>query len=182
MEQLRILADAVILIGGVFGAINMIAKMLGKPLVFFKKRKEQEIQAESERIKKILEQTLPDMFKAHDIETRDRYRGDRENYLHEIRDATLQDLQSPLDEVLRIQKELKESLDKINRSTLDILRQRIMGIYEQYKHDGKIPLTVKENLDELYKDYTGQGGNSYITKYYRRMCLWEVIDDIQIED
>jgi uncharacterized protein YycO len=69
-------------------------------------------------------------------------------------------------------------LEKVNRSTKDILRQRIINIYNTYKVEGKIPQTIRENLDELYKDYTAQGGNSYITKYYKRMIQWEIIPDI----
>ncbi|MBQ4060549.1 MAG: hypothetical protein IJD46_00845 [Bacilli bacterium] len=46
--------------------------------------------------------------------------------------------------------------------------------------EGKIPLTARENLDELYNDYVAQGGNSYITKYYKRMLLWEITNNVHI--
>ena len=186
MDNFQYLADLVILIGGVCAAIITIFKMFGKPINFFKKRekqkRDQELKEEAIRIKTILTELLPDMFLEHDLETRQKYRGDRENYLKEIKSATLEDLQNPLNELIKIQKELKEELEKVNRSTKDMLRQRIIAIYDTYKIEGKIPQTVSENLDELYKDYTSQGGNSYITKYYKRMIQWEVIPDIHEEE
>jgi dGTP triphosphohydrolase len=185
MEHFQHLADLIILVGGVCMAITTICKMIGKPIGFFKKReeqkREQELKEEAIRIKAILTELLPNMFLEHDLETRKKYKGDRENYLKEIKCATLEDLQSPLDELIQIQRELKEELEKVNRSTKDMLRQRIIAIYDTYKVEGKIPQTVRENLDELYKDYTSQGGNSYITKYYKRMIQWEVIPDIHEE-
>lgn len=54
------------------------------------------------------------------------------------------------------------------------MRQRIMSIYYDHKSTRRIPLHKKEILDELYKDYTDEGGNSYITKYYKRMQNWEI--------
>ena len=40
----------------------------------------------------------------------------------------------------------------------------------------------KEVLDELYKDYKSQLGNSYIDKYYNRMKNWHIIDEILEEN
>lgn len=147
-----------------------------------KRKREEELERETQHIKTVLEELLPDKLLQHDLEVRDRYRSDRESYLHDIKNETLRDLQNPIDEILKIERELKEELEKINRSTKDMLRQRIMHIYDVYKEEQKIPLTVRENLDELYNDYIGQGGNSYVTKYYKRMLLWEIVNDIQMED
>lgn len=63
-----------------------------------------------------------------------------------------------------------------------MLRQRIMDIYHRYKADRRMPIYAKEALDELYKDYKAEGGNSYIDKYYKRMCLWETYDDENYEE
>ena len=49
-----------------------------------------------------------------------------------------------------------------------------MDIYHQYKEYRKFPIYAKEKLDELYKDYKREGGNSYIDKYYGRMSKWEI--------
>lgn len=180
--DLQTIASIVILIGSVAVAITNIFKFFGKPIGFFKKKKEQELDRETQHIKTVLEEILPKKLYNHDIETRDRYKGDRQNYLQEIKSSVLHDVEGTLQEILELQKELKEEIEKVNRSTKDMLRQRIMYIYEAHKEEGKLPLTMRENLDELYNDYTAQGGNSYITKYYKRMLLWEIINDINMTD
>lgn len=177
MPTFNDISTTIILISSLITAIGIIANAVGKPVTFFKKRREREEQKEAARILNILQQSLPQMFLEHDIELKNKYKSDREVYLNEIKAEVLKELQEPFNEVLRLQLELKEALDKVNRSTKDILRQRIMAIYETHRLEGKIPQTMRENLDELYKDYTAQGGNSYITKYYKRMIQWEVIPD-----
>ena len=49
-----------------------------------------------------------------------------------------------------------------------------MAIYHEYKFERALPIHVKEALDELYKDYKKEGGNSYIDKYYGRMGKWKI--------
>ena len=50
-------------------------------------------------------------------------------------------------------------------------------IYNDNKHDRTLEETEKERLDELYSDYKAEGGNSFIDKYYHRMCNWTTISD-----
>ena len=64
----------------------------------------------------------------------------------------------------------------------DILRQKIMAIYHTYRKYQMIPLSEKEKVDELYKDYKAQKGNSYIDKYYKRITTWSVISDENFEE
>ena len=54
-----------------------------------------------------------------------------------------------------------------------MLRQRIMMIYHNYKTSKRITIYDREALDEAYKDYKAEGGNSYIDKYYNRTLSWE---------
>ena len=54
-----------------------------------------------------------------------------------------------------------------------MLRQRIMMIYHNYKTSKRITIYDREALDEAYKDYKAEGGNSYIDKYYKRTLSWE---------
>ena len=177
------LCNWIVLIGGVTLAITNILKFMGKPLELLHKKQEESYEKEGQHIELILKEALPDALYEHDLQIRDKYKGDRQRYLEDIKDTVLRDINDPLAEILNIQKELKESIEKINCSTKDMLRQRIMRIYNRFKDEGKIPLTARENLDELYKDYTGLGGNSYITKYYKRMLLWEIVNDIaSVED
>ena len=41
-------------------------------------------------------------------------------------------------------------------------------------YDWYTPWIDDETIDELYKDYKSQEGNSYIDKYYKRMSNWEI--------
>lgn len=67
-----------------------------------------------------------------------------------------------------------DAIETLQKGTKDVLRQKIMDIYHEYKNIRKFPIYVKEKLDELYKDYKAENGNSYIDKYYDRMKNWEV--------
>jgi hypothetical protein len=62
-------------------------------------------------------------------------------------------------------------------SAKDVLRAKIMRIYDENVKTKKIHLSDKEALDQYYLDYKALKGNSYIDKYYGRMKKWEVIDD-----
>ena len=74
---------------------------------------------------------------------------------------------------------LKQSseISKLTVGIKNVQRQQIMMIYNENKHDRTLEETEKERLDELYRDYKNEGGNSFIDKYYARMCGWEVIPD-----
>ena len=73
--------------------------------------------------------------------------------------------------------ELNEKLVLINNSSKDVMRQKIMSIYHNNKKQKTLSIYDKETLDELYKDYKSQLGNSYIDKYYNRMKNWNIIDE-----
>lgn len=70
-----------------------------------------------------------------------------------------------------------KNIELLLRSSKDILRQRIMEIYHKWKDKRMLPISEKEFLDELYKDYKAEGGNSFIDKYYGRMSTWKILDD-----
>ena len=91
-----------------------------------------------------------------------------------IKKAVLEDTKNILEEIRELSIEQSKNLEKLNQSSKDVLRQKIMTIYHQYKEYRKMPIFAKEALDELYKDYKSQGGNNYIDKYYNRMSNWEI--------
>ena len=164
----------VILLGAVAVAVINILKFFGKPVSFFKKKKDKEYQ---QMLKKSLDEIIPNYFEQHDLETRDKYLGDRMNYLKEIKKSVLEDIKNILEEIRKLSIEQSKNLEKLNQSSKDVLRQKIMTIYHQYKEYRKMPIFAKEALDELYKDYKSQGGNNYIDKYYNRMKNWHIIDE-----
>lgn len=169
--MLQDICNWIILLGAVTVAIINILKFFGKPVSFFKKKKDTEYH---KTLKKSLDEIMPTYFEQHDLQTRDKYLKDRLNYLNEIKKAVLNDTKDVLEEIRQLSVEQSKNLEKLNQSSKDILRQKIMSIYHQYKEYRKMPLFAKEALDELYKDYKAQGGNSYIDKYYSRMNNWEI--------
>ena len=138
-----IICDWIILIGAVVGAITAIYKFFLKPYVFFKNKRDKNIE-EKEEVKDKLEEI--------------------EQTVKEIKEINLQQ---------------SVAIDHMDKSTKDILRQRIMTIFHTYRHTHSMPFHVREELNMLFKDYKAQGGNDYIDKYYERMKLWNTDTDDQ---
>lgn len=171
--------DIVILISALCIAITNIYNFFAKPTSKLKKKKTEEIQ---NQISETLDEKLPEILLEHDLETRQKYLSDRQNYLNEIKTEVLTDVKDMLDSIYELNLEQNESIKTLSQGNKDMLRQRIMDIYYTYRDEKKLPIHKKEALDELYKDYKAEGGNSYIDKYYNRMKLWEVYDDENYED
>ena len=160
-------------------AFTNIYNFFAKPTSKLKKKRTEEIQ---EQISDTLDEKLPEILLEHDLETRQKYLSDRQNYLNEIKTEVLTDVKDMLDNIYTLNLEQNESIKTLSQGNKDMLRQRIMDIYYTYRDEKKLPIHKKEALDELYKDYKAEGGNSYIDKYYNRMKLWEVYDDENYED
>jgi hypothetical protein len=62
-------------------------------------------------------------------------------------------------------------------SAKDVLREKIVAMYENNKDRRKLKFFEKEALTQYYKDYKKMGGNSYIDRIYGRMVTWPVEDD-----
>ena len=171
--------DIVILISALCIAITNIYNFFAKPTSKLKKKKTEEIQ---NQISETLDEKLPEILLERDLETRQKYLSDRQNYLNEIKTEVLTDVKDMLDSIYKLNLEQNESIKTLSQGNKDMLRQRIMDIYYTYRDEKKLPIHKKEALDELYKDYKAEGGNSYIDKYYNRMKTWEVYDDENYED
>lgn len=171
--------DIVILISALCIAITNIYNFFAKPTSKLKKKKTEEIQ---NQISETLDEKLPEILLERDLETRQKYLSDRQNYLNEIKTEVLTDVKDMLDSIYELNLEQNESIKTLSQGNKDMLRQRIMDIYYTYRDEKKLPIHKKEALNELYKDYKAEGGNSYIDKYYNRMKTWEVYDDENYED
>ena len=171
LEQI---SDLIIVCGSVAAAIAAIYKLIAGPTTFLKKKQQDYC---ANHFKEKLGEEMPKLFLEHDLETRKKYLADREQYLEDIRDSVLEETKDILSELKAINLEQNKKIEVLNQASKNVLRQRIMEIYNGYREEKKLPLFVKDQLDELYKDYKNQGGNSYIDKYYHRMSLWEVYDD-----
>ena len=175
------LCDYIILIGAATVAITNIIKFLKSPHAFLKKKQqEEEVKRDKEfqeNFDKAIEEKMPKIFLEHDLETRQKYLSDRQKYLEDIKAEVLTDTKEILDGILQINLEQNKKIEILYKTSKDVLRQRIMNIYHEYKKEKRMPIHAREALDELYKDYKAEDGNSYIDKYYSRMITWEVYDD-----
>lgn len=158
-NMLQSICNWIILIGGVCGAIAAILAFVGKPITFFKKRKEKEIT-------EVIEKVLPEQLEES--------RGKIYDRLQEIINLNKQ-------QSLTLEEQDK-SIQQLIKSEKDMLRYHIMDIYQTYRKKKAFPIYIKERLDETYKDYKNLVGNNYIDKYYNRMCKWEVIDNSEEEE
>ena len=158
--------DFIILIGALILAIDRITGKFG----FFKKKNEQIFEA---KVSAILKKVLPEILLKHDLEVRDKYKADRAKYIKETKEEVMSAIQDELTQV----DWLKQQYDVLVLSAKDVLRAKIMAIYEANKRERKMPLSNKEALEQYYIDYKALKGNSYIDKYYNRMMAWPVYDD-----
>lgn len=129
-----VIVDYILLIGSICGAIVVITNFLGKPLKFIKKKRKTQFEAD-------LKEALPSFLLLHDLETRDKYKADRDNYLQEIKEAVKEDLKNTLEEIKDSNKKQNDLLEKqnaqieiLNNTSRDVLREKIMGIYEANAH------------------------------------------------
>lgn len=171
--------DIIILVSALCIAITNIYNFFAKPTTKLKKKKTEEL---NNQISDILDKKLPEILLEHDLETRQKYLDDKQNCLNEIKTAVLTDVKDTLDSIYKLNLEQNESIKTLSQGNKDMLRQRIMDIYYTYRDEKKLPIHKKEALDELYKDYKAEGGNSYIDKYHNRMKTWEIYDDESCED
>ena len=178
---LEAICNLIIVVGSAYFMIGKIINSFAKPTSKIKQKQKEKYK---QQIRETLNEIVPDYLYQHDLETRDRYLNDRLAYLKEIKKAVLEDIDDTLQEIrsLNIQQNkdintLNDNINKLNNSSRDILRQKIMAIYHANKKAKMMTIYDQEALNELYKDYKAQQGNSYIDKYYNRMQTWEIVDE-----
>lgn len=182
MEWLQTYGGIIILVASITTAIVTIWNNVGKPISWGKKKSDNALRT---KVIAILEEVLPEMLKAHDLETRDKYKADRERYLQDIKKEVLTSIQNELGAVSNLEvqyDDLKKQYEALAISAKDVLREKIMALYHRNKAARALEENEKEALDQYYKDYKAINGNSYIDKYYKRMKHWRVVADEYIED
>lgn len=176
--SLASLVDYIILFGALCVAVGNIYKTFAKPTSYFKRKREEEERA---RIRSVLDEKLPEILYAHDLETREKYKSDRQNYLEEIKAEVLEDVGGKIDKIMEMNEKQNKTIETLARSSRDILREKIMGIYHKGVSEKRMAIYEKEALEQYYIDYKAEGGNSYIDKYYKRMSTWQ-IDDTDLNE
>lgn len=63
-------------------------------------------------------------------------------------------------------KMLRSELQAIKLGTQAVLRNSLIELYEIYYHQGFAPIYVKDNYDNLYKQYHALGANGVMDSYY----------------
>lgn len=164
------ICNGIILIGAVCVAVKNIYNFVKKPKDKLKQKHDEDTK---EQIKEVLTQELPPLLDQRDKALRERYLADDKRRTEEMQEHILDEIKDTLDGILEINLEQNKLIEILTQGSKDMMRQRIMDIYHKYKVTKSFPVHVKEALDELYKDYKAEGGNSYIDKYYARMMPWE---------
>ena len=161
------LVDYIILLAALLGALYKIWDFFAKPTSKLKKKVKEK---EKQRISEVLDEKLPEMLYNHDLETRDRYKKDRQNYLNEIKNEILKEIGN---DILTN----TQTIEALVISAKDVLREKIMAIYHKNKYNRTLTEYEREALNQYYIDYKALNGNSYIDKRYNRMDKWKVIYD-----
>lgn len=166
------IVDLIILVGAACAAVYKIWDFFAKPTSKLKSRM---IEKERERIRQVLDEEMPVRFMEHDLETREKYKADRQQYLIDIKNEVIEALDLNVVQG-------KADLEALKISARDVLREKIMNIYHKNKHDRTMTEYEHEALIQYYKDYKALDGNSYIDKRYNRMKQWQVVYDDSFDD
>lgn len=121
---------------------------------------------------------VPDALEEHDKKTKTVCVANKAVCLQEAKKEILKEIQQELSQVAILSKQY----EALVISAKDVLREKIMVIYFKNKASKTLSFHEKEALDQYYKDYKNMDGNTYIDKYYRRMCRWHVEEDDGVED
>ena len=170
MEWLGALCDGVVLAAAVLVAIKTIAEMLGKPIKLVRNRANDDFKA---RVIAVLDEVLPGILYNHDLSTRDRYKADRQRYLQEIKQEVINQIDTQLQQV----NVLTKQYEALAISAKDVLREKIVAMYENNKDRRCLRFFERLALTQYYKDYKKMGGNSYIDLIYGRMEHWDTDED-----
>lgn len=166
------IVDGLILIGAACAAVYKIWDFFAKPT---SKLKQRSLEKEKERIKAVLEEELPVAFLAHDLETREKYKADRQQYLIDIKNEVVGALGGSVSQNAT-------DLEALKISARDVLREKIMCIYKRGKRTKSMDEDDRDALIQYYKDYKALKGNSYIDDRYERMRKWTIVYDDDVHD
>lgn len=147
MGVLSSIANIIVLIGAVIGAVSAIAAMCGKPIKFYRKRREKENKEQKEKM------------------------------LEDFTEKVHENIQPQFDDIKKQLAEQQKTNETLVITTKDLLRTSILSMYNEHKHERALSESERELLDTLYNDYRAEHGNGYIEKKYKRMEKWTITPD-----
>ena len=168
MEHLEAICDWIILLAATGTAIYKLIEFVSKPTSKFKQKKR-------EQLKEALKEVVPPYIETYSKQI-------QPQCAKQISSQVLGSIQNDIKEIKAMNIKQTNQIDNMNTSLKDILRQKIMTIYHTYRKYQALPISEREKLDEFYKDYKAQDGNSYIDKYYKRMGTWETLTDEEFDE
>ena len=168
MEHLEAICDWIILLAATGTAIYKLIEFVSKPTSKIKQRKK-------EQLRSVLEEVVPPYIETYSKQI-------QPQCAKQISSQVLGNIQDDIKEIKAMNIKQTNQIDNMNTSLKDILRQKIMTIYHTYRKYQALPISEREKLDEFYKDYKAQDGNSYIDKYYKRMGAWETLTDEEFDE
>lgn len=168
--NLATICDLIIL---VYGAAIVIINVYNKIINAKKSVKNKITENQREFVIDVINEVLPDMLLKHDLETRKKYLADRMKYLEDIKQEVITTIKDKLEATATHE----ERMEVFSEVLKELLRERIMTIYNRNKDRRKLEEHEKVELEHAYSCYKAINGNSYIDGYYARMKEWEVIPD-----
>lgn len=168
MEHLEAICDWIILLAATGTAIYKLIEFVSKPTSKIKQRKK-------ERLKEALKEVVPPYIETYSKQI-------QPQCAKQISSQVLGSIQDDIKEIKAMNIKQTNQIYNMNTSLKDILRQKIMTIYHTYRKYQALPISEREKLDEFYRDYKAQDGNSYIDKYYKRMGTWETLTDEEFDE
>lgn len=144
--------------------------MCGKPIKLI--RRKADIEFES-KVVAIIIKKMPELFQAHDLEVKKATTQSRQKELDNIKDEVIAEIKGQLQNVDTLVNQYKA----LEISAKDVLREKIVCMYENNKDIRKLRHFEKRALDQYYRDYKAMKGNSYIDIIYERMKTWDVEPD-----
>ena len=144
--------------------------MCGKPIKLI--RHKADIEFES-KVVAIIIKKMPELFQAHDLEVKKATAQSRQKELDNIKDEVITEIKGQLQNVDTLVNQYKA----LEISAKDVLREKIVCMYENNKDTRRLRHFEKRALDQYYKDYKAMKGNSYIDIIYERMKTWDVEPD-----
>ena len=174
--KLQTICNWIILIGSVLLATERIyTNLIKKPATKLNEKQTKIFNANFDRR---LESMMPKILAQHEETVRAERAVENQELLGDVEKIIEEKTAPYFKELERINKEQNQQIKILTESSRDMLRDKIMNIYNQNKATKTLSFHDKESLEQYYKDYKAEDGNSYIDKYYGRMSSWLIEDDI----
>lgn len=137
--------------------------MCGKPIKFIKKKNDRDLEM---KITTIVNRLVPALLEEYD-------EANKATRINDVKAEIIKQIGGKLNSVDTLANQYKA----LEISAKDVLREKIVCMYESNKDQRRLRHFERRALDQYYKDYKAMNGNSYIDIIYDRMKTWEVEPD-----